>query len=443
MKEEPALAAAEGLRGVGPSLALLCAINTLNFFDRQVMAVVAEPIRREWGLGDAAVGALGTAFTLLYAVVGIPFGRLADRARRTRILAAGVLAWSVLTALQGLARSFSQLLVLRLLVGVGEATCAPAATSLIGDLVPPEKRSRALAVFMLGLPLGLGLSYALSGWVAQGWGWRTAFFVAGPPGILCAALALALREPARGARPDAGRGAPLTSPYRRLLAIPTLWWIIASGALHNFNMYALGTFLSPYLIRVHGLDVRQAGLVAMLAYGLSGIPGMLLGGLAGDALRRRGPAHRLLLGAGLFLCAGPLIFFALRQPAGHVLAFAILLGLACAAMAAYYAIVYAALQDVVPASLRGTAMAVYFLAMYVLGAAFGPVATGLLSDRLTTRAARAAGVVAGGTAALEPFRGAGLHAALLVVPALALLMAAVLWAASRTVNEDANRAERS
>ena len=428
---------------MGPSLALLCAINTLNFFDRQVMAAVAEPIRREWALGDAAVGALGTAFTLLYAVVGIPFGRLADRARRTRILAAGVLAWSVLTALQGLARSFSQLLVLRLLVGVGEATCAPAATSLIGDLVPPEKRSRALAVFMLGLPLGLGLSYAVSGWVAQGWGWRTAFFVAGPPGVLCAALALALREPARGARPDAGRGAPLASPYRRLLAIPTLWWIIASGALHNFNMYALGTFLSPYLIRVHGLDVRQAGLVAMLAYGLSGIPGMLLGGLAGDALRRRGPAHRLLLGAGLFLCAGPLIFFALRQPAGHVLAFAILLGLACAAMAAYYAIVYAALQDVVPASLRGTAMAVYFLAMYVLGAAFGPVATGLLSDRLTTRAARAAGVVAGGTAALEPFRGAGLHAALLVVPALALLMAAVLWAASRTVNEDANRAERS
>ena len=138
----------------------------------------------------------------------------------------------------------------------------------------------------------------------------------------------------------------------------------------------------------------------------------------------------------MFFCAGPLIFFALRQPAGHALAFAILLGLACAAMAAYYAIVYAALQDVVPASLRGTAMAVYFLAMYVLGAAFGPVTTGLLSDRLTVRAARAAGVVAGGTAALEPFRGAGLHAALLVVPALALLMAAILWAASRTIVRD-------
>lgn len=439
MRNEPSPAAD---RGVGASLALLCAINTLNFFDRQVMAAVAEPIRREWALGDAAVGALGTAFTLLYAFVGVPFGRLADRARRTRILAAGVLAWSLLTALQGLARSFAQLFVLRLLVGVGEATCAPAATSLIGDLVPPEKRSRALAVFMLGLPLGLGLSYAVSGWVAQGWGWRSAFFVAGPPGVLCAALALALREPARGPARPLPRDVSAGSPYRRLLAIPTLWWIIASGALHNFNMYALGTFLSPYLIRVHGLGLREAGLVSMLAYGLSGIPGMLLGGVAGDALRRRGPAPRLLLGAGLFLAAAPLILAALHQPAGHVLAFTGLLGLACAAMAAYYSIVYAALQDVVPASQRGTAMAVYFLAMYVLGAAFGPVVTGVLSDRLTARAARAAGVLAGGPAALEPFRAAGLHAALLVVPALALALAAVLWAASRTITRDALQADQ-
>jgi len=442
LKENPTLAAARGLSGVGPSLALLCAINTLNFFDRQVLLAVAEPIRREWALGDAAVGVLGTAFTLLYAVVGIPFGRLADRARRTRLLAAGVLAWSLLTALQGLARSFAQLFALRLLVGVGEATCAPAATSLIGDLVPPGKRSRALAVFMLGLPLGLGLSYAVGGWVAQGWGWRAAFFVAGPPGVLCAALALALPEPGRRSPTSARASAPALSPYRRLLAIPTFWWIIASGALHNFNMYALGTFLSPYLIRVHGMDLRQAGLVSMLAYGLSGIPGMLMGGIGGDALRRRGPAPRLLLGAGLFLCAAPLIFAALRQPAGRILAFAGLLGLACAAMAAYYSIVYAALQDVVPASLRGTAIAVYFLAMYVLGAAFGPVVTGLLSDRLTSRAARAAGIIASGPAALEPFRAAGLHAALFVVPALALAMAAILWAASRTITRDASRVEQ-
>jgi len=419
---------------------VLCAINTLNFFDRQVLSAVAEPIRREWALGDTAIGALGTAFTLLYAVVGVPFGRLADRARRTYILAAGVFAAGVLTALQGLARSFTQLFVLRLLVGVGEATCAPAATSLIGDLVPADKRSRALAIFMLGLPLGLGLSYAVSGWVAQGWGWRAAFLVAGPPGVFCAVLALLLREPARTAPPDPARGATGVSPYRRLLAIPTLWWIIASGAVHNFNMYALGTFLSPYLIRQHELDVREAGIVSMLAYGLSGIPGMLLAGVAGDALRRRGPHRRVLLGAGAFLVAAPLLLLALGQPRGRVLAFTLLLGGACAAMASYYAVVYAALQDVVPASLRATAMAVYFLAMYVLGASFGPVVTGMLSDGMTVRAARAAGVFVASPSALEPFRAAGLHAALLVVPILALLLAAILWAASRTIARDTLRA---
>jgi len=423
----------------GAYLALLCAINTLNFFDRQVLAAVAEPIRREWGLGDAAIGVLATAFTLLYAVAGVPFGRLADRAHRMRLLAGGVLAWSLLTALQGLARSFDQLFLLRLLAGVGEATCAPAATSLIGDLAPPDKRARAMAVFMLGLPLGLGLSYAVSGSVAQAWGWRAAFLVAGPPGLLCAALAMLLGEPPRGQAPAAAPGARGAAPYRRLLAIPTLWWIAASGGVHNFNMYALGTFLSPYLIRLHGVDVGQAGLASMLAYGLAGAPGMLLGGLAGDAMRRKGADRRLLLGAGLFVAAAPLLLAGFAQPRGRLVVFAVLLGGACASMAAYYSIVYAALQDVVPASLRGTAMALYFLAMYVLGAAFGPLVTGLLADRLTARAARAAGVFAETAPALEPFRAAGLHAALLGVPALALGMAAILWAASRTITKDAER----
>jgi len=433
----------ERLSRTALALAVLCAINTLNFFDRQVLPAVGEPIRREWALGDTAMGLLGTAFTLLYAVVGVPFGRLADRSRRTRILAAGVFAWSVLTALQGLARSFGQLFALRLLVGVGEATCAPAATSLIGDLTTPQKRSRAMGIFMLGLPLGLGLSFAVSGWVAHAWGWRYAFFLAGPPGVLCAALVLFLREPAHGASaPGAGPSA-VASPFRRLAGIPTLWWIVASGALHNFNMYALGQFLSPYLIRQHGLDLRQAGLASMLAYGLSGIPGLLLGGIAGDALRLRGPSHRLRLGAGAFLAAAPLLFLALAQPRGRSLAFTLLLGAACAAMASYYAVVYAAVQDVVPASLRATAMSLYFLAMYVLGAAFGPLITGMLSDRFTARAARAAGVLAESAAALEPYRAAGLRSALLIVPVLALALAAVLWAASRAIGPDSRRADEA
>ena len=160
------------------TLLVLFLLNTLNFFDRSLLGAVVEPLRRDWRLTDAEVGWLGTAFTLLYAVVGLPLGRLADAGRRTLLLAGGALLWSAMTALSGLANGFGALFGARLAVGVGEAVCAPAATSLIGDLFPSARRGRATAVFMLGLPLGVGLSYAVGGAIAQAWGWRAAFLAA-------------------------------------------------------------------------------------------------------------------------------------------------------------------------------------------------------------------------------------------------------------------------
>ena len=185
--------------GAASALCVLFAINAINFFDRQIGGVLAEPIRKEWGLTDTQVGWLMTAFTLLYAAMGVPLGRLADRSNRMRILAAGVTFWSVMTAVSGLTRNFAQLFLVRLGVGVGEATCAPASASLIGDLYPPQQRARAMSVFMMGLPIGIALSYLVSSQVAAKYGWRPAFFVAGIPGLLCALAALFLREPARGA----------------------------------------------------------------------------------------------------------------------------------------------------------------------------------------------------------------------------------------------------
>jgi MFS family permease len=140
------------------ALVVLFAINLMNFFDRQIIGGVGEGIRREWALSDTALGLLGTVFTLLYAVVGLPLGRLSDKKERRKILAVGVFLWSVLTAVSGVARSFAQLIVARLGVGVGEATCSPASTSLIGDYFPTTQRARAIAIWMLGLPLGLGLA---------------------------------------------------------------------------------------------------------------------------------------------------------------------------------------------------------------------------------------------------------------------------------------------
>src|SRR5689334_8132442 len=186
------------MAGTGYALAVLFAINLMNFFDRQIIGGVGEGIRREWALSDTALGLLGTVFTLLYAVVGLPLGRLSDRKERRVILSVGVFAWSLLTALSGLARSFGQLIGARLGVGVGEATCSPASTSLLGDFFPAGLRARAMAIWMLGLPLGLGLANGAGGWILQNWGWRNAFYIASLPGLICAALALLMREPARG-----------------------------------------------------------------------------------------------------------------------------------------------------------------------------------------------------------------------------------------------------
>src|SRR5258705_7360244 len=233
----------------------------MNFFDRQLIGGVGEGIRREWALSDTALGLLGTVFTLLYAVVGLPLGRLSDRTNRGKILAAGVFAWSLLTAVSGLARSFAQLIVARLGVGVGEATCSPASTSLIGDLFPATQRARAVAIWMLGLPLGLGLANGAGGWILQNWGWRNAFYVAAIPGIFCAIAALMVREPARGMAEahKVGSRCRVGNPYALVLSIPTMLWVIASGALHNFNMYALGSFVAPFLVRFHHMSVFAAG----------------------------------------------------------------------------------------------------------------------------------------------------------------------------------------
>ena len=422
------------------ALLVLFAINAMNFFDRQILGAVGEPIRKEFELSDAALGALGTAFTLLYAFVGIPFGRLADRVGRKSILSIGVFVWSLLTVGSGLAQNFWQIFALRLGVGVGEASCAPAASSLIGDLFPASWRAKALAIFMLGLPVGVALSFAVSGTIAKTYGWRWAFFVAGVPGILCAVAVLLVKEPERGAAEthQVGERKRSGSPYKLILKSPTMRWLILSGAVHNFNMYAIGAFITPFLMRYHGADIQQANFVSMIVYGIMGAPGLLIGGFVGDAMLKRRTNGRMLLATAAIALSIPFLYFALNQPRGAMTAFLILMGAGVALMYFYYSTVYSTIQDITEPALRGTAMSVYFLAMYVLGASIGPYATGILSDFFTRRAATAAGITDFSQTALEPFRAEGLHTAMLAIPILSVVLALILYAASRTVAKEIN-----
>ncbi len=430
------------------ALAVLFGINTMNFFDRQILAAVTEPIRKQWMLSDTAMGLMGTVFVLIYAAVGVPLGRWADSGRRAKILSVCVAIWSVFTAASGLAWNYWSLFVARIGVGVGEAGCSPAGNSLIGDLYPASKRARAISIFMLGLPIGIFFSNLLSGIIVEkftpivgaAWSWKIPFFAATIPGLILAALALRIIEPTRGATEtfkiaDQSREG---SPYWRVLRIPTMWWIIISGALHNFNAYAVNAFMPAYLGRYHGLGLQKANTISAFTLGAVGVVGLLAGGVAADWARKKSPSGRMLLGALALLTLTPLTYLALNRPKGDMVSFMILMGTGWMLFYVYYVTVYPTVQDVVEPNLRGTAMALYFFAMYVLGGAFGTTALGMLSDYF----AKSAMTAAGATAMTEAFRAVGLHNAFFIAPVISLLLAAVLFAGSRTVAADMEKLQK-
>ncbi len=415
------------------TLAVLFGLNLMNFYDRQVIGAVGEKIKAEWQLSDGQLASLTTAFVLLYALVGLPFGRLADTGSRRLVLSRGVAVWSAFTALSGAAGSFFTHFLCRMGVGVGEASLAPTANALIADLFPPTLRARALSVFMLGLPLGLGASYLISGLVVKATGgWRSALYVAAAPGILLAVAALFLPEaPRRVPTVDAPAAETAMQTIRAILRIPTMWWIIASGALMNLVMYAVGAFSTSFYIRYHGLDIDIANRFNAVVFGVGGGLGMLLGGLLGDRAGRRGPAGRLRLATLGCLLAAPMLWLALEQPRGDATGFAGYLFVAVLAIYFYYSTVYASIHDLVPAGRRGMAMSVYFFVFYIF-TAIGLVVFGRLSDAMATRA------IAMGASVVES-RALGLHDALYAMPLSCAALVIVLYVASRTAARDAGR----
>lgn len=417
-------------------LAVLVAINVLNFYDRQVAGAVVEPVRKEFSLSDTQIGLLNTAFTVLYGIVGLPLGRLADRTSRKKLLAIGMTVWALLTASARWINSYSFLVFARLGVGVGEATAAPTATSWIGDLYPPQRRSRPLALFMLGVPVGGALSFFFSGPIAQKLGWRAAMVVAAVPAVLLVPLLLMLKEPARGASekhpPAATSTASVWQVLGKLLSIPSFLWIALSGALVNFNLYSVATFFPAFFGRIHHMNVARAGLIMGTIYAVGGILGGSAAGLLGDRVVRGSASGRMRIAAGAALLAVPLCYFGIRLDPGALTLVVVLLTLAYGLLNMYYGLVYASIQDIVPPALRGTSMAVYFLVMYLVGASWGTLIIGKMSDFFALRAAHLAGF----DKINEAAKAIGLQQALLAIPVLSLLLALVLWAGSRTIEKD-------
>jgi MFS family permease len=421
-------------------LFLLFLANLFNFFDRTIPAIIIEPIRMEWGLSDFQLGLIGTAFTIVYAIAGVPLGRMADTGARRKIMGWGLAVWSGLTAVNGLAWNFWSFLLIRMGVGIGEASYAPAANSLIGDLFPAHKRARAMGIFMLGLPLGLLLAFFTIGAMVTAFdSWRAPFFIAAVPGVILALFMFFIKEPRRGAAEAVqSLATPVAKPLRKVLAIRTFWWLVLAGLAFNFATYACNSFMVPMLQRYFLLPLEQAAMATGVIVGLTGLLGLTLGGWLADKIHQRWQTGRLLFAALSMLVAALATGYALHAGRIEVALFVTLFSIGWLFAYNFYTCVYTAIQDVIEPRLRATAMALFFAGLYLLGGGLGPVAVGLLSDHY----AQAAMLAAGATEMNETFKAVGLHGAMYLIPVALLLTMLALLQASRCFVRDAARMQQ-
>jgi len=366
---------------------LLFVVYLLNYLDRQIVNILAEPIKRELHLADWQLGLMtGLAFAVFYTFLGIPLARYADRpgTNRARLITVCLTIWSAMTAVCGLATGFFQLLAARIGVGIGEAGCSPAAHSLISDIVPKEKRATAMSIYSMGIPLGKLVGMVIGGLVAQALGWRMAFIVVGLPGVLLAILTwFTLPEPRALAAKDAP-AAPaqlsVRAMFQGLAPVKTFWWISLGGACMSFVGYGQTAFMGSFFIRVHGLSVGEAGVLLGVTLGLAGAVGTWFGGRFADFGARRDVRAYVFIPA-IAAALGGVLFAAGVMTPGTTPA---LLILACAAVmnSVWYGPVFATVQGLVAPHQRATAAAVHLFIINLIGLGFGPLAFGALSDFL-------------------------------------------------------------
>lgn len=418
-------------------LFLLFLANLFNFFDRTIPAIIIEPIRMEWGLSDLQLGLIGTAFTIVYAMAGLPLGRMADTGARRKIMGWGLATWSGLTALNGFAWNFWSFLLIRMGVGIGEASYAPAANSLIGDLFPAHKRARAMGIFMLGLPLGLLLAFFTIGAMVEAFdSWRAPFFIAAVPGLILAVFMFFIREPVRGAAETVQVSTErVEKPLRKVLAIPTFWWLVLAGLAFNFASYACNSFMVPMLQRYFGLGLQNAAMATGVIVGVTGLFGLTLGGWVADKVHQRWATGRLMFAAFSMVVACVCTGWALAAGRIDTAMFVGVFSVGWLFSYNFYTCVYTAIQDVVEPRLRATAMALFFAGLYLLGGGLGPLAVGWLSDRSSQAAMHAAGA----TEMTETFKAIGLHDAMMLIPVALFLTMLALLQASRCFQQDAQR----
>lgn len=360
------------------TLALLTLAYTFNFIDRQILVILQESIKADMGLSDLQLGLLsGFAFAAFYVLAGFPIAVWADRGNRRNIVAWAVAAWSVMTALCGLATNFIQLLLARIGVAVGESGCSPPAHSIISDSFPPARRGTMLAIYSLGVNIGVLLGYLLGGWINTVLDWRMAFIIVGVPGIAVAALIrFTLKEPPRSATTAAVT--PMSQTLGIFLRLPGLRWTALAAGFAALGTFGTSNFMPSFLIRLHGMDSASVGMALAAAGGLAGGVGTFLGGYLGDRLARKDIRWYVWLPGITTLITFPLFTGAVMMDstALALLAYA----LPVISMSMYIAPTIAVSHAQVAPQQRAMASAMVFFMINLVGLGAGPMLTGALSD---------------------------------------------------------------
>ncbi|WP_213308488.1 spinster family MFS transporter [Paraburkholderia sacchari] len=380
------------------ALLLFLIVSIINLIDRQMMGVVLEPVKKEFGVSDLAMGLLtGVAFALVYCVFALPLGRFADRTNRRNLIAWSCMVWSLMTLLCGFATNYWNLALGRIGVAIGEAGSASASLTVVADLYPPRQRARALAVFTLGAPMGTLIGLSVGAWIAYYHGWRAAFVWMAVPGLVAALLVrLFAFEPVRGGTEgatatDGAPPEPLGAVLRDAWRNSAFVRLVISGALLGFSGYAFGIWSTAFLVRCHGLTLRDAGAIMGLAAGPGAIIGTLSSGWLTDRLAARDARWQIgvpIVGA---LLAFPLAVAFVLYPSGNPWmwgtlvvprVFVFVLGVSIFGMW-WMAPSYAAITHIMRPDRRATMISVYNFGVTAIGAGCGPLAVGALSDALT------------------------------------------------------------
>jgi MFS family permease len=371
-------------------LALLTAAQTAYSLDRTVVSIVMEPLKREFHLSDSQLGLMaGLVFGAAFAVAAIPFGLMADRTNRRKLLAIVMTAWSLLTALCGVVRGFGPLIAARMSVGVAEAGCTPTTLSMMSDFFGRRQRATAIGIWYVGSPLGVTITFLVGGYIVQHYGWRNVFFLAGIPGLLVVALLLlTVREPRRGGLDPVIVGETAARPREVIAYVrkrTAVLHLTAGMVLCSMTTSASSAWMVSFLSREHHLTPTQSGLISAVALGVFGALGGFLAGVFADRIGRdklgQARSHRLA-----WVAAGTTFFAALCGAASlHVTVAPLALGLLFAFAFfnnAYNGPANGLLLTILQPRMRGLVIAGYQVFANLVGYGVGPFLVGILSDAI-------------------------------------------------------------